>query len=49
MKTIIAIGFVLLLFALSDSLSIHILSIIYLIISFLVELYVLGNEQEPKN
>jgi hypothetical protein len=45
MKSIIAIGLSLLIFSTTDNLAIKILTIIYLIISILTELYVLGDEK----
>ncbi len=48
MKILNAIGFNLLIFSITDSLAIKILAIIYLIISILVELYILGDEKIRK-
>ncbi len=45
MKSLLAIGIVLLIFSSTDSIAIRVLSIIYLIIAFIVELYVLGDEK----
>lgn len=46
MKILNSIGINLLLFAITDSLTLKILGIIYLIISILVELYVIGDEKQ---
>ena len=49
MKTLNAIGLTLIIWSITDSLAIKILSIIYLIAAFLVELYVLGDSYEKRN
>ena len=46
MKTLNAIGINLILFAITDNLTLQILGIIYLVLSLLVELYVLGDEKQ---
>lgn len=49
MKTLNAIGFNLIIFSITDSWTIKTFGIIFLLISFLVDLYILGSEQENIN
>ena len=49
MKTLNAIGLTLIIWSITDSLAIKIISIIYLIVAFIVELYVLGDNYEKGN
>jgi len=49
MKTLNAIGLTLIIWSITNSLAIKIISIIYLIVAFIVELYVLGDNYEKQD